>query len=74
MDTDAQDNIEFAKTKLQMPVLAIGGRYSTGGEVARVMETVAVNVQSSIFERSGHWIAEEQPDDLLALLMEFFKH
>lgn len=72
LDVDAQHNKEFAKVKLQMPVLAIGGKHATGAEVGRVMEQVAENVQKVVIERAGHWVFEEQPEEVLALLTDFF--
>lgn len=73
MDLDAQHNQELAKTKLRMPVLAIGGKFSTGTEVGRVMEQVAENVQTVVMERCGHWIVEEQLEAATELLSKFFQ-
>lgn len=72
MDLDAEHNRAFAETKLRMPVLAIGGQFATGAVVGDVMSQVAENVRSVVMERSGHWVAEEQPEKLIALLTEFF--
>jgi hypothetical protein len=35
------------------------------------MRLVAENVESTIIPGSGHWVAEEAPDQLLAALIPF---
>ncbi|EHD19978.1 MULTISPECIES: alpha/beta fold hydrolase [Brenneria] len=69
---DARNNQEHARTKLPMPVLGIGGEYCMGDQVGHIMRPLADNVQTAVVERSGHWIPEEQPEQLAALLVEFF--
>ena len=43
--TDGEQNRESAKQRLQMPVLAIGGRHYIGEAVHRQMEQVADNAR-----------------------------
>jgi len=76
---DAMQNMNYSKTKLTMPVLALGGGYIPffGGNVtmpsiAYGMQQVAQNVQTVIVPNSGHWIQEEQPDLLVNILYKFF--
>jgi len=45
---DAQDNQEFAKVKLTMTVLAVGGEKSFGATQAAIMRNVATNVQEGV--------------------------
>ena len=54
-----------------MPVLAIGGEKSTGDGVGVTMRLTADDVQSVVLPGSGHWVAEEAPDDLLAAVSPF---
>ena len=54
-----------------MPVLAIGGAASYGEHVAEAMQIVADDVQSVVIPDTGHWVAEEAPDKMLAALAEF---
>ena len=60
--------------KLRMPVLALGGGESFGRRllVKDSLERVAENVQGSVIEQAGHWIPEEQPEELLRRLLAFF--
>ena len=76
---DAIQNMNYSKTKLTMPVLALGGGYIPvfGGNItmpsiAYGMKIVAQNVQTIIVPNSGHWIQEEQPVLLEKLLNNFF--
>jgi pimeloyl-ACP methyl ester carboxylesterase len=69
---DAQHNAESAKTKLEIPVLALGGQQSLGMMAVEAMKSLAVNVRGGEIERCGHWIAEEQPSILTEQLLHFF--
>jgi pimeloyl-ACP methyl ester carboxylesterase len=54
-----------------MPVLAIGGAASWGELVGNEMKLLATNVQSVVIPGTGHWLAEESPGKLLAVLTPF---
>ena len=58
---------------LPMPVLALGAQYMLGETVADHARRVATDVTSAVIPDSGHWIAEEQPDDVLNRLLTFLK-
>jgi pimeloyl-ACP methyl ester carboxylesterase len=70
---DAADNRVFERTKLTMPVLAIGGEKSFGATEAVVMRNVAVNVREAVVPGSGHWLMEESPDYTVALIRDYLK-
>jgi pimeloyl-ACP methyl ester carboxylesterase len=55
-------------------VLALGGDRSWGRrmEVVESLRRLAINVQGGMVENCGHWMPEEQPDELLRRLLEFF--
>lgn len=63
---------QMAKTKLEMPVLALGGAMSFGKGVVRSLEQVANDVRGGVIDGAAHWIAEEQPEALLRELLAFF--
>jgi pimeloyl-ACP methyl ester carboxylesterase len=68
--TTAQN--EQRKTRrLTLPVLAIGGEESSGAGVGNAMKLVADDVQTVVLAGSGHWVAEQAPDELLAALTAF---
>jgi pimeloyl-ACP methyl ester carboxylesterase len=68
--TIAQDELR-KKRMLGMPVLAVGGARSVGENVGSRMKLVAHDVQSEVIPGSGHWVAEEAPEELLAALTAF---
>jgi pimeloyl-ACP methyl ester carboxylesterase len=68
--TTAQN--EQRKTRrLTLPVLAIGGEESSGAGVGNAMKLVADDVQTVVLAGSGHWVAEQAPEELLAALTAF---
>ena len=69
---DLKHNQENAKTKLEMPVLALGGEISFGAGVKTSLERVANHVEGGVIPGCAHWIAEEQPERLLEALFSFF--
>jgi pimeloyl-ACP methyl ester carboxylesterase len=76
---DAIQNTNYSKTKLAMPVLALGGGYipTLGGNITMPtsiygMKILAQNVTGIIVPNSGHWIPEEQPKFLVDQLLKFF--
>lgn len=73
MVQDAEDNKASAKTKLTIPVLAIGSDRFIGNAVITEMQQVASTVQGSIIKDCKHWVAEEQPEILVQQLLTFFQ-
>jgi pimeloyl-ACP methyl ester carboxylesterase len=71
LDTTVAQNEQRQARRLTMPVLAIGGEMSSGQAVGSAMKLVADDVQSVVLAGSGHWVAEEASDDLLAALTTF---
>ena len=68
---DVEDNKIFQRTKLTMPVLAVGGEKSFGATEAVVMRNVATNVREAVVPGSGHWLMEESPTFTVALIQDF---
>ena len=70
-DATLAQNEKRAATPLTMPVLAIGGEASWGELVGHAMESLASNVQGLVIPGSGHWVAEQAPEEMLAALTPF---
>lgn len=68
---DAEDNKTAMATKLAMPVLAIGGEKSFGGNEAVVMRNAASNVTELVVPGAGHWLMEEAPTAVIAAVRAF---
>jgi pimeloyl-ACP methyl ester carboxylesterase len=67
----AKDFAELAKTKLTMPVFAIGGEKSLGKELGKQMKLVATDVTVVVLPDTGHWILEERPKETTDALVKF---
>ncbi|MFF1895525.1 alpha/beta fold hydrolase [Streptomyces sp. NPDC058206] len=71
---DVQQNKKFlAEGKLKMPILAIGGQESFGGKIADQWREYAVNVDGRVLKGSGHWVTEEKPQEVTAMLQSFLQ-
>src|SRR5438105_12553608 len=61
----AKDFAELSKTKLTMPVLAIGGAKANGELLAQQMKLVASDATTVVLPDTGHWVLEERPDETI---------
>jgi pimeloyl-ACP methyl ester carboxylesterase len=70
-DASIAQNQQRKNTRLTLPVLAIGGEEALGQGVIDTMTLVADDVQGVIIPGSGHWVAEQAPEQLVAALTPF---
>ncbi len=70
---DAKANQEYAKAKLPMPVLAMGGAVSNGPIMLAEFQVVASNVRGIVIDDCGHWIADERPQYFTERLLSFLR-
>jgi pimeloyl-ACP methyl ester carboxylesterase len=70
-DTIIAQNQQRMTRRLTLPVLAIGGEKGLGEGVGNTMRLVADNVQTVVIPGSGHWVAEQTPEQELAALTAF---
>ena len=70
---DAQQNKEYAKQKLDMPILTIGGEAGLGNATTISFQKVANNITGMTLPNTGHFIPEERPNFLIKQILEFFK-
>lgn len=70
---DAIHNRELAKTKLKMPMLAVGGEASGGQWIAQLFQPLAENITPLVIPKAGHWLGDENPAFLANELIKFFK-
>jgi pimeloyl-ACP methyl ester carboxylesterase len=71
IDTTIAQDEQRKNTPLTMPVMAIGGERSFGELVGNAVSAVAPDVQSVVIPDTGHFLAEEAPEELLAALTPF---
>src|SRR5580704_6121601 len=67
----AKDFAELSKTKLTMPVLAIGGEKANGTVLGEQMKFVATNATMVVLKDCGHWVMEEKPKETTDALVKF---
>ena len=72
-DQDARDNAEFAKTKLAMPMIVLGGEKSGGDFLISQARMIANNVDGVIMTGSGHWLMDEAPERVISRLVLFLR-
>ncbi|MGW4518368.1 alpha/beta fold hydrolase [Streptomyces sp. NPDC004393] len=71
-DTTLAQNVARQKAGLlTMPVLAIGGALSIADGAGVTMKAAARDVQTVVIPDTGHWVAEEAPEEMLAALTPF---
>jgi pimeloyl-ACP methyl ester carboxylesterase len=71
LDTTIAQNQQRKNQRLTLPVLAIGGQYSLGEQVADTMRLGADDVQPLVVPGCAHWVPEEAPEETLAALTAF---
>jgi len=70
---DAAANRAKTGPKLTMPVLALGGERAAGGGPLVTMRRVAADVRGGVVPDAGHWLAEEQPEEMAGRLRDFLR-
>jgi pimeloyl-ACP methyl ester carboxylesterase len=68
---DAKLNLKQAGTKLQMPVLAMGGEFSLN-ELAAHVKMVAHDVTDARVPGAGHWLMQENAPFVQQAFIDFF--
>src|ERR1700722_20367415 len=67
----AKDFAEVSKSKLTMPVLAIGGEKANGTVLGEQMKLVAADATMVVLKGCGHWVMEEKPKETAEALITF---
>ncbi len=67
----AAEFAEFAKSRLTIPVLSIGGEKSLGEALGAQAKVIGTEVTVVVVKGAGHWLIEERPDETLAALDRF---
>ena len=70
---DADQNKEYAKEKLQIPILTIGGEAAIGNLTTETFQKIASNVTGLTLSNTGHFIPEERPKFVTKNILDFFK-
>lgn len=65
--------MQLTTSKLPMPVWAVGGDHSMGMGPFEQFQQLAETVHGGVIANCGHWVAEEQPAQVVAELTEFLR-
>jgi pimeloyl-ACP methyl ester carboxylesterase len=68
----AEQTKELTRSKLDVPMLAWGGRRSFGDHCFESANAIATRAQGGVIEECGHWVFEEKPDFIVQQLGEFW--
>jgi len=71
--TTEQFEKAISSGKLKMPVLAVGGQYGTAYTKSQMEGIIADEIDGGIILNCGHLVAEERPEELASLMLEFYK-
>lgn len=69
---DIEQNKSLASHKLKTPILALGGDVGMAPKLFEAMKPLGEDVSGGVIENCGHYIPEEQPDQLAKLMATFF--
>lgn len=67
----ASDFAALAKTRLNIPVLTIGGDKSLGVALGAQAELIASDVTVVVLNDTGHWLMEESPTETMTAITRF---
>jgi pimeloyl-ACP methyl ester carboxylesterase len=70
-DATLAQNAARQEPKLTIPVLGIGGANSWGPFAGDGIRPAAIDVTTAVIPDTGHWVAEQAPEQMLALLADF---
>lgn len=70
---DAADNRAAGQLPPDLKVLAVGAETRWGPALGRRIQTTSPKARGEVLARSGHFLAEEQPEAFLDMLLGFLK-
>lgn len=68
----ATQTAQMTARRLDVPMLAWGGRASFADHCITAAQAIAVSARGGVIEHCGHWVFEEQPDFICAELSAFW--
>lgn len=68
----AEQNQALSKQNLPMPTLALGGDRAVGDNLRESMENFAEHLEGGVIADCGHYVMEEQPEQVSRRLLAFF--
>ncbi|MDF0492200.1 alpha/beta fold hydrolase [Bradyrhizobium yuanmingense] len=69
---DHANALDWKRSPLTIPVLALGGDHRWGPKIVAMLEEFASDVSGGSIRDCGHWMAEERPAETADALLKFF--
>lgn len=69
---DAEQNASLAAKKIETPILALGGDFGMSPDIYDAIKPLATHVEGGVIQNCGHYMPEEQPDEIAAKMIKFF--
>jgi pimeloyl-ACP methyl ester carboxylesterase len=63
---------ERKQTRLEMPILTLGGEYADADNLLHTMRPLARHVAGHVFTEVGHHLPEECPDEMVRAILNFW--
>lgn len=73
VEEDMRQNQMLIADKIKVPVLALGGDVGSAPDICERMQPLGIRVSGGQIKDCGHYIPEEQPEQLASELLAFFK-
>lgn len=70
---DIEQNKPLANKKLETPILALGGDVGMSPGIFEAMKPLASTLEGGVIKNCGHYMPEEQPEEIGARMVDFFK-
>lgn len=71
--TTQDQTVPLASARVQVPVIALGGERGLGSNVRQMVEQVAEHVTGGVIQGSGHFLAEERPDEVAQQILSLIR-
>ncbi|MEL7983180.1 alpha/beta hydrolase [Vreelandella titanicae] len=69
---DAEQNASLEAKKIETPILALGGDFGMSPDIYDAIKPLATHVEGGVIQNCGHYMPEEQPDEIAAKMIKFF--
>jgi pimeloyl-ACP methyl ester carboxylesterase len=71
--TIMEQTAPLTKRRVQVPVVAHGGEEAQGGQIRKMVEMIAENVDGGSIADCGHFVPEERPDEIVRHILAMTK-
>jgi len=70
---DIEQNKSLSNKKIETPILALGGDVGMSPDILEEMKPLASQIEGGVIRNCGHYMPEEQPEEIGARMIDFFQ-